>query len=508
MSIASEAPGRPAWSERSGAGNHENHELHEVACRELAEVCGVLNAGHGRMVRLVADVLAAGAWSGVGVHSPHQWLMWKASLSRQAASAVINLAKRSTELAATARALCEGWISLETAGLIARYVPAEYEASVLEVASVLTVRQLRRSVSRYHFDFEHPRPAPDGAAPGSSNDTVDGGSGPVGMQGGRLVRPSGEPVEERSEISMGSTDGGQWRASINLPPDLGATFEAALNARRHELYRRAEEELDPNDPRPRITLVDALMSIMEGSLRESDAAMPGTDRYLVHAHLVAAPGGGNALDLHLGATLPHHLRRLYMCDGKIRPVLETDGIPANVGRNQRIVSRRLRRLIEHRDGGCSVPGCGRVRGLEVHHVVHWEDGGLTTTDNLLTLCRRHHRMHHLGQLQIHGNADGPRHTPSGVRFADSRGRPLEPVGVPVAPPSDEPLVDSAARLGIDPEGFESALGERADYSQIFFSPSRPAGDSPSPGRSGGDLSAGGSRPPLRARRSPRQGPPP
>lgn len=526
---------RPSGS--SIGGSTDRNELHDVACRELAEVCGVINAGHGQMVRLMADVLADDAWTGAGILSPHHWLTWKTSLSRQAASAVINLAKRSGELGATVAALCEGRISLESAGLIARYVPAEYEHSALELSEVATVSQLRRSVSRYYFDIEKPErepepaPEPPSAAPdppsssssgsdeglGGPDDedkaptptgddgagepegegadrggsaTSDGGAGagpgasgsgdrcchrhePTGMQGGRYVWPSGRPIEERRDLTMGDGENG-WYASIHLPEDLAAVFEGAVRARRDDLYRAAEKGLGPSDPRPRVTLVDALMSIMEGSLEEASAKRPGTDRYLIHAHLTGAPGGGNSLQLHLGATLPHHLRRLYTCDGNIRPVLETDGISVNIGRLHRIVSRRVRRLIEHRDGGCAVPGCGKRHALEVHHIWHWEDGGLTTTDNLLTLCRFHHRLHHLGHLRIWGDADGPRYTPDGVQFADASGRPLLPVGVAVCPAAGESLEKSARNVGLDPVGFESALGERVDYSQVFFSRRRPA----------------------------------
>lgn len=353
--------------DRHGCGTRSGaDDLHDVACRELAEICGVVNAAHGRMVRLMVDVLADEAWGGAGVLSPLHWLTWKTSLSRSEASAVLNLAKRSSELSATVAALGEGRLSLACAGVIARYVPAEYETSVLEVASVLTVIQLRRSVSQYYFDIENPAPSPspdpapaptpgsgDGveetgqadsgfapsggeAAPDGSGGGGAGGAGrePVGMQGGRLVWPTGRPIEERLELTMGIGANGTWSATLRLPPDLGAAFEAAVRTRRDDLHREAKKGLGPDDPPAKFTLVDALLSIAEGALVEGAAARPGTDRFLVHAHLTAGPTGENALQLHLGATLPRHLRRLYTCDCTIRPVLETDGIPVNVGRLQ------------------------------------------------------------------------------------------------------------------------------------------------------------------------------
>jgi len=35
-----------------------------------------------------------------------------------------------------------------------------------------------------------------------------------------------------------------------------------------------------------------------------------------------------------------------------------------------------------------------------HHLVHWIDGGETNLDNLVLLCRRHHRMVHEGGWQL------------------------------------------------------------------------------------------------------------
>jgi hypothetical protein len=63
------------------------------------------------------------------------------------------------------------------------------------------------------------------------------------------------------------------------------------------------------------------------------------------------------------------------------------------GRSRRAVSLTLRRALERRDGGCRFPGCAN-RICDAHHVVHWADGGRTRLDNLVLLCRRHHRAVH------------------------------------------------------------------------------------------------------------------
>ena len=117
-------------------------------------------------------------------------------------------------------------------------------------------------------------------------------------------------------------------------------------------------------------------------------------------------------------------------------VHEHDGVPISVGRSQYIVPDRTRRIVERRDRGCRVPGCTASRFVEVHHIVHWDDGGPTDTANLLCLCPKHHRMHHQGLLGITGNADDP----DGIEFTDGRGSPI-PLWHPPDPPDQPPTCD-------------------------------------------------------------------
>jgi hypothetical protein len=142
----------------------------------------------------------------------------------------------------------------------------------------------------------------------------------------------------------------------------------------------------------------------------------------------------------------------------ISPVLLDQGVPVSVGRSQHIVPDRTRRVVQHRDGGCTVPGCTARHFLEVHHIIHWEHGGPTDTWNLICVCPHHHRLHHQGKLRISGNAD----IPGGVTFTDGNGKRLTLSGakptLPGAPPPP-------------PIGrFQHPLGERLDHSMLYFNP--------------------------------------
>jgi len=78
----------------------------------------------------------------------------------------------------------------------------------------------------------------------------------------------------------------------------------------------------------------------------------------------------------------------------------------NIGRRSRSIPPAIRRALTKRDGGCRFPGCTAQRFVDGHHVVHWADGGETKLDNLVTLCRHHHRAVHEGGFDVRMSADG------------------------------------------------------------------------------------------------------
>jgi hypothetical protein len=50
----------------------------------------------------------------------------------------------------------------------------------------------------------------------------------------------------------------------------------------------------------------------------------------------------------------------------------------------------MQRALRACDRSCRFPG-GTARRCDAHHVEHWVHGGATSLDNLVLLCRRHHR---------------------------------------------------------------------------------------------------------------------
>jgi hypothetical protein len=328
----------------------------------------------------------------------------------------------------TRAAFVAGELAEDQAAVICRHVPAHNDAEAAELARSATVSQLRRTLGRYGFPPVSkppagPEPEPD---------------------------PGPEPQEPR-RVSFGFGEDGLWRLSALLPPDEGAAIERALALARQDLVNAAETDED----RRRVSWADALVAVAERCLSSEVAARPHAERHLVLLHLDADASGPFG-SLHLGPFLPDALRRQLGCDAKARMVIRHHGAPLSVGRTARIVPERTRVVIEHRDGGCRVPGCERRRWLQVHHLAHWEDGGPTDTPNLVALCSKHHRLHHRGLLDISGDdADDA----DGLVFTDARGRRLTGSGRPAPPPH---LALTAT--------YSHPTGERLDPACVWFRP--------------------------------------
>jgi hypothetical protein len=51
------------------------------------------------------------------------------------------------------------------------------------------------------------------------------------------------------------------------------------------------------------------------------------------------------------------------------------------------------------------PGCTSKRFVDAHHIRHWTDGGETRLNNLVLLCRHHHRLVHEGGYAVRMDSD-------------------------------------------------------------------------------------------------------
>ena len=112
----------------------------------------------------------------------------------------------------------------------------------------------------------------------------------------------------------------------------------------------------------------------------------------VVVHVQAADLEGRT---ELGDGISAEVSRRLLCDAGVVRMLEDEmGKTIDVGRKTRTIPAALRRALDARDGGCRFPGCTNRIFTDAHHVEHWLDGGETSLDNTVLLCRRHHRYLH------------------------------------------------------------------------------------------------------------------
>jgi len=398
---------------------------YQALCDDIA---GHLNAQMGRLLDLtiwLVDPDNERHWAAHDVWRPQQYLAWRCGIGPALASNLVAAAERSDELPASIDAVRRGELSFDQLMPIVRQIPAWADEQVVSLAKKLTVSQIQRLVRDTNWDWTPVRriDAEDGSAQGVTQRRA-GDSAPTPDDADPCV-----PMPDLNRVTSGTGPDGRWWLHADLDPDLGLLIERALDESRDALFQRDRGRGDDSVFRP-ITDTDALVEIAQRSL---DTITEPSRRNRFRINLQLDVDATVHTDHH--DRLPDSISRLLTCASTIDPVFVKAGTPLSVGRTQRTIPDRTRRTVLHRDQHtCQVPGCNATRGLDLHHLVHWADGGRTDTANLLTLCARHHRLHHRHRLAITGNADQP----DTLVFIDARGRPIRTSGADPHPPNAPP----------------------------------------------------------------------
>jgi len=428
------------------------------------DIVGVLNSQHAALVDRVVVLLAdERLWAGEGMTSMSAWVAWRAGMSPAMARSVVAIAERVAELPASIEAFRRGELSLDQMAAIARNAPAWADVQSRDYAIVMTVTQLRHVLRKYPFpvldDDGREVPDADPNTPESPEDEADTEAKAKAAVDSATSPDSGSASERSSVeefLSLWQDDDGSFRLSGRLDADAGMIVQAALDEARDRLFQRGDFGAG---------LAEALVEMAQASL-DSVADPARRSRFRVNLFINTDSDARNMADERnmadaAGWNVPDAIRRYLTCNGTVTPVFLENGLPVSVGRSQYVVPARTRTVIEHRDrGACRVPGCDATLGLEVHHLIHWEHGGRTDTDNLLLVCGKHHRMHHRGRLDITGNAGRP----DGLEFRNQHGRIIIPSGAAPNPPTGPPPKPAAVYAHPD--------GGRMDTGQIYFNPPR------------------------------------
>jgi hypothetical protein len=199
-------------------------------------------------------------------------------------------------------------------------------------------------------------------------------------------------------LRMAPSSGGRVYLSGHLDPVGGETVHAALeavmNGHRPAGDRRTHAERQG----------DALVELCRQALAGGSLPTVRGERAQVRVSidLVALCAERGFAELPFAGPITAETARRLACDASVVRVLTgPSGLPMDVGREQRTAPVGIRRAIEVRDLHCVFAGCrAPAAWCDVHHVIHWAFGGVTSCDNGALLCERHHTAVHEGRFSI------------------------------------------------------------------------------------------------------------
>jgi hypothetical protein len=204
--------------------------------------------------------------------------------------------------------------------------------------------------------------------------------------------PEPDPTEGRS-LTIAKHSDGSVSGRFHLDAVGGEKLQTALEA-------HVQADRPQGDERTRARRQgDALVQLADNALASGSVPVLRSVKphVAVRIDLDDLASGEGTATTGFGAVISAARARWLACDGRIsRVVFGPDGVPLDVGREARLVSGSLRRAVELRDGGCVFTGCDApAHWSDVHHLVHWIDGGDTSLENSALLCERHHtEVHH------------------------------------------------------------------------------------------------------------------
>ena len=388
---------------------------------EITRLAGHINAAQYRFLKLLAALVERHAWGGdSGIKSPAHWLNYYCGIALGAAREKVRVAKALATLPLIDKHFQTGAISYSKVRAMTRSATPENEDYLLEIARHGTAHHVETLVRKYrraqrlnkacegkaqhdarefswYLDddgmlvFRGKLPAEDGAVFLQAMEAV--------LQISRSAESQAEKPVERESNSHAKPDKSVPAGTLLLEsPESELPAETFTQKRADALVMMSEHLLATlaQGSSPQLTPLSGgdkyqvMIHIEANSPNESDQARKHADA--VHCHL---DNGRFAAPLSLETT-----RRLA-CDASVVTVLEDGaGNVLDVGRKTRSIPPAIRRALKIRDGGCRYPGCCESRWVDGHHIQHWCDGGETGVNNLVLLCRYHHRLLHQGQFSI------------------------------------------------------------------------------------------------------------
>jgi len=427
-------------------------ETNEQLENQITTLAGQINAANYRFLKLIAEFDRRQAWAGYGLRSCAHWLNWKCGISMNPAREKVRTARALEGLPGINEAFQKGELSFSKVRSMTRIATEENEDYLLNIAEYGTAQHVEILVKAYRTVSRIADTPED-----FNVVEIDECKKSVLGETKHELRQQQHEQENRS-VTCYQDDDGMWIIKAKLPPEEGALVAKALqelgdsiadikkspdtepdikNVADNAVVKNSEKDvsaetetfsLDKQEepltfPQRR---ADALVAFAEHYLASDSSelsSLKGAERCQLIMHIRANTHTGssdanvsNDASLDGRWLLPNAARRLA-CDASLLVVQEDEvGNVLDIGRKTRIIPPAMARALAIRDGGCQFPGCCETRYTEGHHIKHWADGGETKLDNLVTLCRYHHRELHKGSFFLSLKPDLETDKP--VRFAE------------------------------------------------------------------------------------------
>jgi hypothetical protein len=331
----------------------------------LAEVIGLRDRLNARIAETVAAFEQSGRWADEGATSMTAWLAYAARMSRGTASRTARVARRLSRLPLTMQMWRDGVLSdgqveaiaasldAETLGLF-----AEHEAEVVPTLVDMTVDGVASAMSHWRA----------------------------------LATEDREPVERPQGLHASRGLDNRWTLDGSLNAETGELLTTALGVAK-------SEDVEGEPPRsPAERRADALADICRHFLDNQQKNRAGRHRPHVNAivdldRLLAGHATAECPD---GTVLSQATITRMLCDCVLHRVVTRGGSAIlDYGRSTRTIPAPLFNALVVRDRHCRFPGCDRPASwADGHHLRQWIDGGATNLENLVLLCRWHHRKLH------------------------------------------------------------------------------------------------------------------
>jgi len=350
---------------------------------DMEEVRRHINGCEAEFTRRLHRFDKGGGYAATAALTAKAWLRWKCNFSPAAASDRVAVSRELERLPQATQAFADGDFSYPHAAMIARTAEKLGEKMEANAETILVSAAKELDLGRLHVVTVKLRHFMD---PDS-------------------VREEANESHQRRFLSLSQTLEGVFYINGRFDAEGGAILQTALNA--------LGGPPTPDDKRtPRQRRADLLVELARqqldgGNLPEVGGQRPHLAVTVSMATLANQPGSP-AADLEWAQPIPAETARRLACDAAVTPIFfGSESDQPQAGQTSRSISGSQRKALVVRDKGCRFPGCDRPPDwTDAHHLQHWADGGKHVMDNLVLLCRRHHRKVHEEGWQLGITPDG------------------------------------------------------------------------------------------------------